>query len=192
MAPGLLRKRTGADVMSIRHRTIPIVLLALSAVSVACATREPALEETMRIERHIEQPMLIEAPLTPPLDPRRGVPREVLGVLGDIRFAPGSTVLLPSSRARLDGFARWLRNEYPGGDYFLEIQGHTDARGTDTRNDRLGEARAVTVSRYLSSRLEIPHARMSTVSAGASSPAAQDRTAAGRAMNRRVVILVLR
>lgn len=160
----------------------------------ACASGDRAVEETMRIERHIEQPMIHEAPITPPLDPESGAafPMEVVGVLGDIRFGPGSTILLPSSRARIDGFAEWLQREYPEGDYVLEIQGHTDAQGTDDRNVRLGEARAEAVRRYLSNRLAAPPDGVSIVSASSQSPVAEDRTEAGRAQNRRVVILVLR
>jgi outer membrane protein OmpA-like peptidoglycan-associated protein len=192
MAFDLLDDHVEVDVTSIRAFPAGVVVLVCGVASIACATPDQVLEETMRTERHVEQPMLMEAPMTPPLDPADGGPREVVGTLGDIRFAPGSTVLLPSSRARLDGFAAWLQREYPNGEYDLEIQGHTDAQGSDDSNVRLGAARADAVRRYLSARLEVPEERFSVVSAGSRSPAAEDRTAEGRSRNRRVVILALR
>lgn len=148
----------------------------------------------MRFEEQIERPLILEAPLMPALDDRGegSLPAQVVRVLGDVTFAPGSAALLPPSRARLDRFAEWLGSSYPDGDYRLEIQGHTDAHGSDAGNERLALGRAEVVRRYLCGLLVLPLDRARVVSAGARSPVEDDRTAAGRARNRRVVVLVLR
>lgn len=73
---------------------------------------------------------------------------------------------------------------------FIEIQGHTDAIGGDEYNLILGERRAQAVRRYLS-QLGIPLHRMSVISYGKSAPIADNSTEEGRALNRRVTLVVL-
>lgn len=73
---------------------------------------------------------------------------------------------------------------------FVEIQGHTDATGSDDYNYQLGLKRAESVRRYLSAR-GIPLHRMSVISYGESQPIADNSTPEGRRTNRRVVLLVL-
>lgn len=73
---------------------------------------------------------------------------------------------------------------------FIEIQGHTDAIGSDDYNLILGERRAQSVRRYLS-QLGIPLHRMSVISYGKSAPIADNSTEQGRALNRRVTLVVL-
>ena len=73
---------------------------------------------------------------------------------------------------------------------YLEIQGHTDATGDADYNEKLGEARAEAVRRYLS-RGGIALNRMATISYGEEAPVASNDTPEGRAQNRRVSIIVL-
>ena len=148
----------------------------------------------MRMERSIEQPVVLESPATPSLNEknRRGLPRQIVRVLGDVRFAPGSAALLPPSRSRLDEFIEWLRSGNPDGDYYLEVQGHSDAAGTDEQNRLVSRARAEVVRRYLCAKMKLPVESVGIVAAGSLSPADDDRTAEGRSRNRRVVVLVLR
>lgn len=148
----------------------------------------------MRVEELLERPFVVEAPVTPAIDDYAGrtLPAQLVRVYGELTFAPGSSALLPPARERLERLVDWLGNQFPEGDYHLEIQGHTDATGSDRGNERLALARAEVVRRYLCGRLALPRARTRLVSAGASSPAGDDRTELGRARNRRVVILVFR
>ena len=53
---------------------------------------------------------------------------------------------------------------------------------------QLGLARAETVKRYLTERLQIPAERISVVSYGERDPVAPNTTRRGRAQNRRVVV----
>ena len=75
--------------------------------------------------------------------------------------------------------------------YFVEIQGHTDDTGGTRYNDELGQRRADEVRRYLSRQYGIALNRMSTISYGDTLPVAPNKTRAGRAQNRRVVVVVL-
>jgi len=75
--------------------------------------------------------------------------------------------------------------------YFIEIQGHTDDTGGSRYNDELGQKRADSVRRYLSRTHNVPLNRMSTISYGDTLPVEPNRTAKGRAANRRVVLVVL-
>ena len=70
----------------------------------------------------------------------------------------------------------------------VALEGYADWTGPDTYNERLGQARADTVKRYLTEQLRIPAERISVVSYGESNPAAPNTTREGRARNRRVVI----
>lgn len=75
-------------------------------------------------------------------------------------------------------------------DVFIEIQGHTDSIGGEEYNLMLGERRAQSVRRYLS-QSGIPLHRMSVISYGMSAPIADNSTEEGRALNRRVTLVVL-
>ena len=106
-----------------------------------------------------------------------------------IRFALNKYELNKEAKASLDDFAGKVKalNEQ----YFIEIQGHTDDTGGSKSNDELGQRRADEVRRYLSRQQSVPLNRMSTISYGDTLPVAPNKTRAGRAQNRRVVIVVL-
>ena len=106
-----------------------------------------------------------------------------------IKFRPDSYELDSAAQAALSEFA----NRVKGVDsqYFIEIQGHTDDTGSSRYNDELGQRRADSVRRYLSRAHGLPLARMSTISYGDTLPVEPNRTRAGRAANRRVVLVVL-
>jgi outer membrane protein OmpA-like peptidoglycan-associated protein len=72
----------------------------------------------------------------------------------------------------------------------VEVVGHTDSTGSDAINQPLSERRATSVGAYLKSRGVIPQ-RLSTVGVGSSHPVADNETAEGRALNRRVEITLV-
>ncbi len=99
--------------------------------------------------------------------------------------------LKPGGRARLDRLASDIsRAERVSA---IKIVGHTDSKGTDAYNMRLGQRRADTVAGYLSSR-NIPAAKITTRSMGESQPVAPNTqpngkdNPEGRALNRRVEV----
>lgn len=111
-------------------------------------------------------------------------------VLSDdsVKFPTNVHALSSEAENRLNELAQRLKTENQN--VYLEIQGHTDARGSADYNDRLGEARAEAVRRYLNQQ-GVALNRMSTISYGKDAPVAPNDTPAGRAQNRRVVIIVL-
>jgi peptidoglycan-associated lipoprotein len=106
-----------------------------------------------------------------------------------IKFKTDKYELDGTAKAALDEFATKVKglNEQ----YFIEIQGHTDDTGGSKYNDDLGQRRADAVRRYLSRQDQLPLNRMSTISYGDTLPVAPNKTKAGRAQNRRVVLVVL-
>jgi OOP family OmpA-OmpF porin len=70
----------------------------------------------------------------------------------------------------------------------IEVQGHTDDRGTEAYNQGLSERRANAVKSFLVSQ-GIAESRITTRGLGESQPVADNKTEAGRAKNRRVVVL---
>lgn len=106
-----------------------------------------------------------------------------------IKFKSGSYELNAEATAALDEFAAKVK-ALPE-QYFIEIQGHTDDRGSAKSNESLGDSRATAVRRYLGRKDGVPLNRMSTISYGDTLPTGPNKTRAGRAQNRRVVIVVL-
>ena len=72
----------------------------------------------------------------------------------------------------------------------VTIEGHCDSIGTVEYNLALGERRSNSVRDYLVSR-GIATGRLRTVSYGEERPDCRQRTAAGRAMNRRAHLAVI-
>ena len=106
-----------------------------------------------------------------------------------IKFKVNKYELNNDAKAALDEFATKVKALTD--QYYIEIQGHTDDTGGKRYNEDLGERRAEAVRRYLSRQDGLPLMRMSTISYGDTLPVAPNKTRAGRAQNRRVVIVVL-
>lgn len=111
-------------------------------------------------------------------------------VLSDdsVKFESGKAILSEEAKATLSQMAAKLKSDNKN--VYLEIQGFTDATGTDDVNYRLGMERADSVRRYLNSQ-GVALNRMSSISYGPEQPVAENNTREGRAANRRVVIVVL-
>ena len=111
-------------------------------------------------------------------------------VLSDdsVKFPRDSAKLSKEAEQRLTDFAEKLKSD--NRNVYLEIQGHTDASGADMTNQRLGEERAEAVRLFMNEH-GVPLNRMSTISYGKKDPVADNKTRAGRAQNRRVVLIVM-
>jgi peptidoglycan-associated lipoprotein len=111
-------------------------------------------------------------------------------VLSDdsIKFPLDSSKLSPEAEQRLSVFVEKLKSD--NRNIYVEIQGHTDSSGPESFNQRLGEQRAEAVRMFMS-RNGVSLNRISTISFGESEPVADNNTRAGRAENRRVVLLVM-
>ncbi len=111
-------------------------------------------------------------------------------VLSDdsVKFPVDSSKLSPEAQQRLSDFADKLKSD--NRNVYLEIQGHTDAKGPDTINTRLGEERAEAVRLFMNQH-GVPLNRMATISYGKQDPVDSNKTRHGRAENRRVVLVVM-
>ena len=103
-----------------------------------------------------------------------------------ILFAFSKSDIGDSAKDNLNKLVAIL-NKYPNTN--IEIQGHTDSRGTDEYNMGLSLRRANAVRDYLLSQ-GIAATRMSTRGFGESAPAYSNDTPEGMAQNRRVEFLI--
>lgn len=109
-----------------------------------------------------------------------------LNIPADISFGLGQSTVSPSFAQVLDVFAESL-NRHPK--TAIEIVGHTDSSGTDAINLPLSKQRADGTRDYLVGR-QVAAERFSTQGWGPDQPIADNKTAEGRAMNRRVEVFV--
>jgi len=104
----------------------------------------------------------------------------------DVLFDTGSYTLKPAARERLARISGIVL-AYP--DLRLEIEGHTDSVGSDTYNQTLSEKRAASVRDYLvNSNVSINN--VIARGFGKTRPVADNSTASGRKLNRRVEMIV--
>ncbi len=104
----------------------------------------------------------------------------------NIFFAFGSAKLLGKSFPSLNNVVRLLKDNPT---YRVDISGHTDTVGTAERNHTLSHARADAVKAYFISQ-GIDESRMTAEGYGFDRPIASNKTAAGRAKNRRVEMVL--
>jgi outer membrane protein OmpA-like peptidoglycan-associated protein len=105
----------------------------------------------------------------------------------NITFDTNRADIKPQFGPVLDQVARSIR-QYPG--TLVQIEGHTDATGSAAYNQTLSENRAASVRSYLVQR-GVEANRLIAVGYGMTRPIADNATAAGRAQNRRVEILIV-
>ncbi|HTB07706.1 MAG TPA: OmpA family protein [Bacteroidia bacterium] len=108
-------------------------------------------------------------------------------VLDNIFFETGMAILLPSSFAELDKLAMCLLSNAASS---IEINGYTDADGTEKNNKQLSYARAKAVANYLMLK-GISDKRISYNGLGSINPIASNNTIEGKAMNRRVEFKII-
>lgn len=88
-------------------------------------------------------------------------------------------------KAQLDEIALKLQQNP---NLHAKITGHTDSRGSERANERVGLRRANSARDYLVKEHQIDAGRIETVSAGESQPIADNDTSEGRKQNRRVEV----
>ena len=108
--------------------------------------------------------------------------------LPNVNFELNSAKLTASSVATLDGAAETL-NKFT--DINAEVAGHTDSTGADAYNMSLSDKRAKSVKDYLIGK-GVSAARLSSKGFGETQPIADNSNKQGRAMNRRVVLNVIK
>ena len=155
--------------MCCRNKEEKINLPALKPAAAAAEERpEPETEV-------IEMPAVVEpAPHIKNIKPE------------NVYFGFGSAVLDEKSKNYLAELAEELKGlEYEK----VIISGHTDSAGPAAANERLSAARAKSAAEYLKSR-GLDAAKMELRGEGPHRPIADNKTAAGRSVNRRVELIV--
>lgn len=110
----------------------------------------------------------------------------VISLLG-IRFPSGRSTINADSAALMQKVQKALML-FP--DSTIAIEGHTDANGGDSANLILSQDRADAVRQYLVSNFGLNPEKISSVGYGEARPVATNETAAGRARNRRIDLVI--
>jgi outer membrane protein OmpA-like peptidoglycan-associated protein len=105
-----------------------------------------------------------------------------------INFDFNKSQITQAAQAELEKAKEFLK-KYPKAR--IRLEGYTDSVGSQKYNIRLSKKRAAATKRYFVKEADIASRRISTVGYGESNPIASNKTPEGRAMNRRVEILIL-
>ena len=108
-------------------------------------------------------------------------------VLEDLDFPAGSASLAPGDYASLRDLAAWLQADPKRR---VTLIGHTDATGSLSGNIALSKKRAASVQALLLAKFDLKPEQVDFDGLGPAAPRADDATAAGRARNRRVEVVV--
>lgn len=111
----------------------------------------------------------------------------VITLSGGVLFASSKSELLPAAQLKLNSVADALMQQDP--DSKMVVEGHTDSQGGDGYNQDLSQRRAQIVRDYLVGR-GVAADRVSSQGFGSSRSIADNKSAEGRANNRRVEIVV--
>jgi len=110
----------------------------------------------------------------------------VITLPGGVLFETNKATLLGTAEERLNQVAEALLQDREA---TMVVEGHTDSQGNDAINDKLSLDRANSVRDYLIKR-GVAADRISAVGKGSKSSIADNKSAEGRANNRRVEIVV--
>ncbi|HSI47899.1 MAG TPA: OmpA family protein [Ideonella sp.] len=155
------------------------------------ATAAPECDGALKPEvKPVAPPPAAPAPVAPPVPPKPPVVAPVsekVTYAADAFFDFDKAVLKPEAKAKLDD----LVSKTAGMNLEVIIAvGHTDSVGSDAYNQKLSVRRSEAVKEYLVSK-GVEKNRVYTEGKGEKQPVADNKTAEGRAKNRRVEIEVV-
>ena len=105
-----------------------------------------------------------------------------------MRFPVGQAVIMPENYALLTKVQKAIRTfDKPD----VLIEGHTDSTGSQVRNQLLSQNRAESVRQYLIANRTVPANKIKAQGYGSSRPLVSNETAEGRAVNRRIDIVLM-
>jgi outer membrane protein OmpA-like peptidoglycan-associated protein len=107
-----------------------------------------------------------------------------------VTFAFNSAEIAPESLPILKSLGEALKSNELGTSC-MQIEGHTDSKGSDAYNQKLSQRRAQSVIRYLAKSFGVEEDRLLAAGKGEIEPIADNSTDAGRQKNRRVQVVNL-
>jgi outer membrane protein OmpA-like peptidoglycan-associated protein len=110
----------------------------------------------------------------------------VISLPGGVLFATGKAELLPGAQNALNQVADALKAQ---AEHHFTVEGHTDNQGSNAINEALSAKRANAVRDYLVVH-GVASEAITAQGIGSNKPIADNKTVEGRAMNRRVEIVV--
>ena len=107
--------------------------------------------------------------------------------LKSIQFPVGKDTIIPKNYETLSKVQSAIRTF---GEPDVIIEGHTDSTGSDEVNEHLSQQRAEAVRQYLVANRTLSYDRIVALGYGSMRPLASNQTAEGRAINRRIDVIV--
>ncbi len=104
-----------------------------------------------------------------------------------IQFPVGKDIIMPKNYELLSTVQKSIRTF---GEPDVVIEGHTDSTGSDQVNEHLSQQRAEAVRQYLVANRTLPYDRIVAVGYGSMRPLASNQTVDGRAINRRIDVIL--
>ncbi|WP_373350490.1 OmpA family protein [Acinetobacter bereziniae] len=145
------------------------VILGLMLLSLTACTSTPINSNTVSIQKQY--------------------PNEVMSLKHglSIYFQPKSTDIDLQYRPALSVAAQLLQTNK---NFVLNIEGHTDSSGSLAANNKVSLTRANIVKDYLVSEYKVNPDQLITLGLGPTKPIADNKTAEGKAKNRRVTVIL--
>ncbi|MEX1352749.1 MAG: OmpA family protein [Desulfobacterales bacterium] len=107
--------------------------------------------------------------------------------LKTMQFPVGKSVIMPNNYDLLSKVQRAIRTF---GEPDVIIGGHTDSTGSEEVNEHLSQQRADAVRQYFVANETLPYEKIIAVGYGSMRPIASNATESGRAMNRRIDVII--
>jgi OOP family OmpA-OmpF porin len=107
---------------------------------------------------------------------------EMSDFIANVQFESNSSYLTETGKMALDSIAVMLVSNTA---IAIEVQAHSDNRGSASYNKMISQKRAKSVVKYLAEK-SIVQSRLTSLGLGEEKPIADNNTKAGRAINRRV------
>jgi outer membrane protein OmpA-like peptidoglycan-associated protein len=112
---------------------------------------------------------------------------QVIIRLKAIQFPVGQSAIMPENYALLSKVQRAIRTF---GEPEVIIGGHTDNTGSEEFNEHLSQQRAEAVRQYFVANGTLPYEKIIAVGYGSMRPLASNESESGRAMNRRIDVII--
>ena len=175
-------------------KLMAVAMGVVAMMAAGCAKEEVVKkDEPVKVEQTVKQEPVkpVEPPPAPKEEPKQQQAEKAAPAIAleTVYFDFDKSDLRQDARDILSKNAEALLKSVP--DAKVKIEGHCDERGSDEYNLALGDRRAKSVAKYLST-LGVQADRISTISFGKEKPAVQGHDEAAWAKNRRAEFVIVK